>query len=127
MELSLLIAKIVSVVYLCAALSAIFSKDHFRRVLDDLFKNAALVYFMGFTAVILGILIVHYHNTWVKDWTVLITILGWLALLKGVLLIAVPRFVESYSRLIFKGMGTQFFPYVAAFVGILFGYFGFFH
>jgi len=127
MELSILIAKITSVVYLSAALGAVFSRDHYRRLLDDLFKNAALTYLMGFTAVILGFLMVNYHNTWRKDWTVLVTILAWLALMKGVLIIAFPRFVQSYSKPIFEGKGLQFFPYVAAFVGLLFGYFGFVH
>ena len=112
-------------IYLSAALGAIFSSDHYRRVLDDLFKNAALTYFVGFTAVIFGFLIVNYHNIWVKDWPVLITLLGWLALIKGVLLIAFPSFVQSYSKPIFEGRGLQCFPYLAAFVGLLFGYFGF--
>jgi len=125
MELSILIAKITSVVYLAAALGAVFSRDYYRRILDDLFKNAALTYLMGFTAVIVGFLIVNYHNIWVKDWTVLVTILGWLALMKGVLIIAFPRFVQSYSKLIFEGKGLEFFPYIAAFVGLMFGYFGF--
>lgn len=127
MELSVLIAKITSVVYLSAALGAVFSRDHYRRLLDDLFKNAALTYLMGFTAVILGFLMVNYHNTWGKDWTVLITILGWLALMKGVLIIAFPGFVHSYSKPIFEGKGLQVFPYVAAFLGVVFGYFGFVH
>jgi hypothetical protein len=81
MELSILIAKIASVIYLSAALGAVFSRDHYRRLLDDLFRNAALTYLLGFTAVILGSVLVNYHNTWRKDWTVLVTILGWLALM----------------------------------------------
>ena len=125
MELSILIAKITAVVYLAAALRAVFSRDYYQRILDDLFKNAALTYLMGFTTVILGFLIVNYHNIWVRDWTVLVTVLGWLALIKGVLIIAFPRFVQSYSKPIFQGKGLQFFPYIAAFVGLLFGYFGF--
>jgi uncharacterized membrane protein len=125
MELSILIAKITSVLYLSAALGAVFSRDYYRKLLDDLFKNAALTYLMGFIAVILGFLIVNFHNTWNKDWTVLITILGWLAMLKGVLIIACPRFVQGYSKPIFEGRGLRFFPFIAAFVGLLFGYFGF--
>jgi hypothetical protein len=52
-----------------------------------MFKNTALTYFMGFTAVIIGFLMMNYHNVWEKNWTVLITIMGWLALIKGVLII----------------------------------------
>jgi hypothetical protein len=127
MELSILIAKIASVVYLSAALGAIFSANYYHRLVDDMFNNAALTYFMGFTTVIIGFVIVNYHNTWVKDWTVLITIIGWLALIKGVLIIACPKFVQSYSERLFKGRGLRIFPYVAISSGLLFGYFGFVH
>jgi hypothetical protein len=127
MELSILIARITFGVYLSAALGWVFSRDHYRRLPDDLFGNAALTYFIGFTALVLGSLMVHYHNIWRSDWTVLVTILGWLALIKGVLLIALPGFVQSYSKFIFEGSGFQLFPYLAVFIGLLFGYFGFVH
>jgi len=127
MELSELIAKIVSVIYLSAALGAVLNKDYYRRILDDLFQNAALTYLMGFTALILGSLMVNYHNSWTKDWTVLITILAWLALVKGVLIVAFPKFVQRYSRPFLGETGIKFVPYVAAFLGLVFGYFGFVH
>ena len=79
MELSILIAKITAVIYLSAALGAVFNRDYYLRLRDDLFNNAGLTYLTGFTTVIIGFLIVNYHNFWVKDWTVLVTILGWLA------------------------------------------------
>jgi hypothetical protein len=125
MELSVLIAKITSVVYLAAGLGAIFSADYYRKLTDDMFKNAALIYLTGFTAVVLGFLIVHYHNFWRGDWTVLITIIGWLALVKGVLLIAFPQSVQRFSEALFKGSGFKVFPYIAILLGLLFGYFGF--
>ena len=124
-ELSIVIARIVSVLYLSAALGSLVSRERYRAILDDLFGNAALTYLMGFTAVLLGCLMVSYHDIWVEDWRVLITILGWLALVKGILIIACPRFVQSYSRLVLQGKGLQVFPYIAACVGLLFGYFGF--
>ena len=127
MELSVLIARIASVVYLSAALGAVISRDHYRKILDDWSKNATLIYFMGFTAVVLGFLVVHHHNIWLMEWTVLVTILGWLALIKGVLLITFPRFVERYSKAIFESRGFDLFPYFAGLLGLMFGYFGFVH
>jgi len=125
MELSVLIAKILAVIYLSVALGAMFSANYYRRLIDDLFNNAGLTYISGFLALIVGFLIVTYHNLWGRDWTVLITIVGWLALAKGVLLIAFPEFVRSYSRPVFTGKGLKAFPYIAIVLGLLFGYFGF--
>jgi len=125
MELSILIARIVSVVYLSAALGGFFSRDFYRRVLDDMYKNAALTFLMGFAALVFGFLIVHYHNIWPGNWTVLITIMGWLALLRGIILIAFPRLLQRLSAPFFSAIGLKVFPYVTLLVGLVFGFFGF--
>ncbi len=127
MELSVLIARIISVIYLSAAAGAVINRDQYRRVAEDMFKNATLTYLMGFTATIVGMIIVNYHNVWVGNWPVLITILGWLALIKGVLIIAVPQRLERYSLAFFNGAMLLWFPYIAGLLGVLFGYLGFFH
>ena len=76
-----------------ASVGAFFAADHYRKIADDLFNNAGLTYLAGFITVVIGLLVVTYHNRWTKNWTVLITILGWLALVKGIFLIAFPQFV----------------------------------
>jgi hypothetical protein len=80
---------------------------------------------IGFLAVIVGFLIVHCHNLWGKDWTVLITIIGWLALIKGVLIIVFPKFIQRLSRSFLTDRTLQIYPYVTLLIGLLFAYFGF--
>lgn len=125
MQLSKLIAKIASVIYLSASLGAFLNPDMFHKVANDLFSNAGLTYLAGFVTVLIGLLIVNYHNVWGKNWTVLITCLGWLALLKGILLIVCPQFVHSLSERMFTDWGLKIFPYAELGLGLLFAYFGF--
>ncbi len=125
MELSLLIAKIAAVIYLSASLGAFLSREYYRRLSEDIYKNAGLTYMIGFVAVIVGFLIVHYHNVWGRDWTVLITIIGWLALIKGVLIIVFPKFIQRLSKSFLTDRALQIYPYVTLLIGLLFGYFGF--
>ena len=125
METSILIAKIIAVVYLSAALGGFFSRDYYRRLAEDIYKNAALTYMMGFMVVILGFLIVHHHNLWVQDWRVLITVIGWIALVKGVAIIAFPQFIQRLSKPFLTEKGQRIIPYVTLSLGLLFGYFGF--
>lgn len=125
MKTSILIARIASIVYLAAALGALLDPGYYRKVVDDLFGNAALTYVTGFITVILGFLIVHFHNFWKKDWTVLITIVGWIALIKGVLIIAAPQLVLKASAPFVSDASLAAFPYAALLLGLLFGYFGF--
>lgn len=125
MELSLLLARILSVVYVSAAVGAVVSADHYRKLPDDLFGNAGLAYVTGLMTVVIGILIVHHHNRWTKTWPVLITMIGWGTLLKGVAIIAVPQVVHRASTALLSGCGASVFPYLAMCLGLLFGYFGF--
>jgi hypothetical protein len=125
MQLSKLIARMASVVYLSASLGAFFSADYYRKIADDLFSNFALIYVTGFITVIIGFLIVTYHNRWAKSWIVVITILGWLAMLKGICLIALPQFVHTLSERMLTDSGAKIFPYAALCLGLLFAYFGF--
>jgi len=125
MNLSKLIAKIASVLYLAASIGAFFGAHYYRKLADDLFSNAGLVYMTGSITAIIGFLIVSFHNIWTKNWTVLITVLGWLALAKGICLIAFPQFVHTLSDRIFADWGFKIFPYTALCLGLLFAYFGF--
>ncbi|WAC08090.1 MAG: hypothetical protein OS130_02530 [Thermodesulfobacteriota bacterium] len=125
MQLSKLIARMAAVIYLSASLGAFFSADYYRKVSEDLFNNAGLTYLAGFMTIIIGLLIVHYHNIWAKNWTVLVTFLGWLALLKGLLLIVCPGFMHSLSEGMLTEWGLKIFPYTSFCLGLLFGYFGF--
>jgi hypothetical protein len=125
METSVLIARILAVVYLAAAFGAFFNPDSYRKIAEDVYKNAALTYLMGFIAVVVGSLIVHFHNSWTRDWTVLITIVGWLALLKGITLIALPHIGKRMTEGLATRKGLKVFPYVALLLGLAFGYLGF--
>ncbi|MBU0706134.1 hypothetical protein KJ657_04890 [Patescibacteria group bacterium] len=122
MELSILAAKIISLLYLAAGISALSGQMTFKGILEDLMASRALSFAMGFVALIVGVLLVTYHNIWVKDWTVLITIIGWAALIKGFMFIAYPDSL-SWFRGWFKN--SQAFGVLAIAISLLFGYFGF--
>ena len=125
METSILIAQIAAVTYLTVALGAFLNRDYFRNIVKDFYGNAGLAYIGGFMALIMGFLIVHFHNHWVGDWTVLITILGWLALLKGMVIIVFPTHIQRMSETFLTDTGLKIIPYAALLLGLLFAWLGF--
>ncbi len=68
MELSVFIARIAAVIYLAASPGGFINPEHYRRLVRDLYDNAALTYLTGFIAVVFGLLIIGDHNLWVADW-----------------------------------------------------------
>ena len=122
MELSVLAAKILALTYISAGIAALSGKINFSKMVEDFEKSQGLTFVSGFMTLIIGMLLVQYHNIWVKDWIVLITIIGWISLLKGIMLIVFPQFM-SYFKGWYKN--TRIWGVFMIAMGILFGYFGF--
>ena len=83
--------------------------------------------FSGLIALVIGMVFVLAHNIWVKDWPVLITIFGWLGLLKGVSLIFAPKAMTKWSKSLLKKREFIFFGSAFYLVfGLILGWFGYF-
>jgi len=127
METSIFIAKFLGVAYIIFGLGILLNTKYYKKMLDDLIKNSANVLYGGIFALVVGFLIIYYHNIWVASWTVVITIIGWLGLLKGFLLIVFPNFYVSWTKALVRN--ESFMPiygFLAFLLGLYFIYFGFF-
>lgn len=54
-------------------------------------ENEAIMFLGGTATLVIGIAMVLIHNVWVKDWRVIITLLGWLSILKGADILFLPK------------------------------------
>ncbi|MDP8266287.1 MAG: hypothetical protein P9M07_05010 [Candidatus Aceula meridiana] len=102
MSISIFIAKLLGTSMLVISVGLFFNRDFFQSILEDYCKNAALVFFGGVLALVVGLSIVLNHNVWELSWRVIITIYGWGGIIKGIWLIMFPRnlkrFVAFYTR-----------------------------
>ncbi len=101
MENSLFLAKILGPYITIIALAFLFNPKLYQKILDDFCKNSALIYLSGVFAFLFGLLIVLFHHVWVS-WPVVITVFGWVGLIKGIWLIIFPntlmKFIPIYQR-----------------------------
>jgi uncharacterized membrane protein len=126
METSIFLAKIIGIIYLSFGIGLLLNKKYYSKVLHDLLESTTYLIFGGFLAIIFGLLILEYHNIWSKNWTVIITIVGWAALIKGIVLLIFPKIFNSFKPLFkFKGFICFLTVFVILF-GCIFSYFGFF-
>ncbi len=102
MGTSIFFAKLLGPYCIIVAVGALFNLKTYQKVMEDFFKNSALIYLGGIIALFFGFLIVLFHNVWVASYAVIITIFGWLGILKGTWLIILPNTVakitESYQK-----------------------------
>ena len=124
MELSILIAKIIAVTYIAISLGQFFSGMTYKKMYKSIMESPGLMAMMGIFGIIVGFFIIEYHNMWVKDWEVIITLIGWAALIKGFLFLAFPKSLTFFEPM-FTGKFLKVFPYFTLAFGLLMGYFGF--
>jgi len=100
MAISLLLAKLIGALFVVVGLGVLINPTHYGKMTSHFIKNAELIYFSGAISFILGLSIILYHNLWVSDWRIAITILGWLALIKGVFRIVMPTLGSEMADLL---------------------------
>lgn len=122
MELSILVAQVISVIYISSGISVLIGQLDFDNIATDLNKSRALTFIAGISGMIIGMILVKYHNNWVRDWTVLITIISWVFLIGGLIVVILPKSLSYMSRYYKHSRAWGIFMIC---FGLLFGYFGF--
>jgi len=91
MEVTIFLAKIFAIYFIVMSLAMLFRKDYFKGAICAISKDSGLSLFSAIVTMIAGSLLVLFHNVWVFAWPVVITVLCWLVLVKGVVKILYPE------------------------------------
>ncbi len=88
---SIVLARLLGPLFLIAGLGLLLNRAHYRRMLEKFLSDPALYYFSGALALVAGVAIINFHNVWIADWRILITLVGWLSVIKGVVRLLFPQ------------------------------------
>ena len=97
------IAQIIGLLFCIDAVGVLVNTTFYRRIVEEFIESPALCYLGGILALFFGLFILNFNNAWTADWTVIITIIGWLSVVKGVLLIVFPNVFLHLSNWMRKG------------------------
>lgn len=126
MQTSIFIAKLLGPVLVIATLGMLFNAKLIRGIAREVVGSLALLYVFGFIDLIGGIAVVLVHNRWVWDWPVIITILGWIAIVRGAVRMLWPDQVKKFAT---KALRNENVLMVAGIVMLILGavlcYFGY--
>lgn len=89
---SIILAKLLGLFFTVMGIGFIFNRARIKQVVGVLAENVGLQFVATLLPLLLGSFIVAYHNTWPSDWTMLITIVGWLIFIAGVVRAIFPSF-----------------------------------
>ena len=95
MEITFFLAQFLGWYFFIVGLIFLVRGKALTEWLPRLFEDKSFLLIGGLLTLIYGLVTVILHNVWVADSRVIITILGWLSLIGGALLIGFP---ERYSK-----------------------------
>lgn len=99
MDISIFLARVFGLYFVLMGLVFLAKSNHTIQVIREFYQNRALVFVVAWFTLILGILMVVSHSIWKSDWRVIITVLGYLTLLKGLLHLFVAEIAVKASRI----------------------------
>ena len=76
----------------------LFNKSYFNAVMTDLANSKGLLWITGFITFVMGTVIVALYNVWSADWRMLVTLLGWLTVIKGAVIMLFPSSMTLFYR-----------------------------
>jgi len=104
MTLELLIEKVIAVGLLVVGLSHCIRARMWADLLEEWRQNRFLAFYLGWLYLQLGSVIAFGHNLWTWDLVVIVTLLGWVWTIKGVLYLLWPRLLV---RIVEKLMAAE--------------------
>lgn len=126
METSIFVAQTLSLLYLSIGAGLLLNRNYYQSAFIELIENKGLMFLSGWMALMAGVALVNYHNVWSNDWRMIITVVGWIALAKGIILFAFPSAINAYKKLLLNTRFVDTITYLVIVLGMFFGYYGFF-
>jgi hypothetical protein len=125
MELSLLLAKVIGLILMLVAVALLINRKNVN-LLFSIYRHPEAVFLTGFLETVLGIVFILSHNVWTMDFRGIITVVGWILLVRGVGRILFPSRVTGMLKK-FKKMQSVVAPLLifVFLIGAYLAYMGF--
>jgi uncharacterized membrane protein len=98
MPTSIFLAKLIGPIAIAIGIGVLINRDTYRKLAEEFLASLALIFLSGILTMTAGVAIVLNHNVWALEWRVIITLVGWLATLGGLMRILFPQRVEHVGR-----------------------------
>lgn len=118
MCISIFYAQVIGLWLALIGLATVVHHVRFKKAMSDSLSHAGLMTLTGLVALAIGLLIVVSHNIWVPAWPVVVTIVGWIFIIQGVMRIFWPEAFSKMMKDMTAGSGFTVMSWVWLIVGL---------
>jgi uncharacterized membrane protein len=118
------LAEVWGISIVVVSLALLIKEKHLKQLFASL-ETEERFFEWGFISLVIGLAMILAYNVWTQNWQIIITILGWLALVKGLALLFLPEKMKAWAK---KMQNKQWLPIalvVFVLIGLVITYLGF--
>lgn len=119
MDISLVLAQIAGIFLVVVGISMAANSKETAAVIEEAAQNKGILWTWGIMSLLVGASMVVLNNSWTAGLPLLITIVGWLALVKGVFILFFPRAASALYRRCGKGGQMVLWGLIVLVVGLV--------
>lgn len=125
MFLSIIFAQIIGIYLVLVSIGTLLHQQRYRKVSQEFLGTQSLIAITENLSLLLGLIILVFHHVWVLYWPILITIIGWILVIRGIIAIFLPALFMRYSKYLLDRKGFIFMAWLCLVVGIILTWIGF--
>jgi uncharacterized protein YjeT (DUF2065 family) len=103
MSAAVLIARLVGPIFAAIGLGILINAPFYVGAVIEAVHSPTLVYLSGIATLLAGLAVLNAYRVWTADWRVIVTILGWIFVISGILRIVLPQLLTKLATTIFSG------------------------
>ncbi|MHC4287610.1 MAG: hypothetical protein ACYSUS_08095 [Planctomycetota bacterium] len=120
------IFQLFSLVYLAVGVGMLISPGFYKKLFTDFCENAAVMYLGGVSALAIGyVILAHRGIRCTQDWSMILSLIGWIALIKGILILVQPKIMIALTKAIMKDSLLKVLPVIIIVLGLALAFLGF--
>jgi len=100
------IARIVGPLFVVLGIGLLLNQALYADMIGQAILVPVVIYLSGMLAFAAGVAMLNGYRAWTADWRVIITILGWVFVIAGVVRIVLPGVVAVMALQIYSGSGA---------------------
>jgi len=103
MQPPVFIARLMGPYFVVAGIGMLLNQAAYAAMIAEFVHSNALIFISGVLSLPAGLAILNVHRAWTADWRVIVTILGWLAVIGGVLRLVLPQVTAVIGSTVYAG------------------------
>ncbi len=123
MQPPVFIARLIGPTFIVIGVGVLLNGSFYDAMIAEAVRSPTLIYFAGLFALVPGLAILNVYRAWTADWRVVVTVIGWLMVIGGVMRIVLPQLIATLAIDIYAG--TAVLTIFAVIVLVVGGYLSF--